>query len=93
MKIAAHLKTQSDSPDLESNFPQKILRTNYVLVKRLIRSTISCINSFSDFLICRFSFSILIKNKTSLGKMCYTKKKKKKLGKARGKHLSTFFIN
>lgn len=30
MKIAAHLKTQSDSPDLESNFPQKILRTNYV---------------------------------------------------------------
>ena len=27
MKIAAHLKTQSNSPDLESNFPQKILRT------------------------------------------------------------------
>lgn len=30
MKIAAHLKTQSNSPDLESNSPQKIFRTNYV---------------------------------------------------------------
>ena len=30
MKIAAHLKTQSNPPDLDSNFPQKIFRSNYL---------------------------------------------------------------